>query len=75
MEKKNVCVVGLADIGRSPRLQLHAISFADEGFNVDVIGYQGATPKKELTSHKKIRISYLPPVPEFNKCKSRRFFH
>ena len=39
--KNSVCIVVLGDIGRSPRMQYHALSFAKENFNVDVIGYGG----------------------------------
>lgn len=39
--KKSVCIVVLGDIGRSPRMQYHATSFAAEGFNVDLVGYGG----------------------------------
>jgi beta-1,4-mannosyltransferase len=34
-------VVVLGDIGRSPRMQYHAISIAKHGGRVDLIGYQG----------------------------------
>jgi beta-1,4-mannosyltransferase len=34
-------VVVLGDIGRSPRMQYHAISIAKHGAKVHIIGYQG----------------------------------
>ena len=34
-------VVVLGDIGRSPRMQYHALSIADHGGKVYLIGYQG----------------------------------
>ncbi|XP_014284928.1 chitobiosyldiphosphodolichol beta-mannosyltransferase [Halyomorpha halys] len=71
MAPKNVCVVGLADIGRSPRLQYHCISLAEEGYHVNVIGYRGAKPKKQMLSNNNITIAYLPPVPEVNKYLPR----
>ena len=37
----SVQVVVLGDIGRSPRMQYHAMSIAKHGGRVDVIGYQG----------------------------------
>lgn len=37
----SVQVLVLGDIGRSPRMQYHAISIAKHGGRVDVIGYQG----------------------------------
>lgn len=63
-DQKNVCVLVLGDIGRSPRMQYHAISFAREGFTVDVIGYPGSPPMREITENKLIRIHYLRSLPE-----------
>jgi beta-1,4-mannosyltransferase len=39
--KVSVQVLVLGDIGRSPRMQYHAMSIAKHGGRVDVIGYQG----------------------------------
>lgn len=39
---KRACVVVLGDIGRSPRMQYHSLSLADAGYNVRLIGYEGA---------------------------------
>ena len=39
--QKCVCIVVLGDTGRSPRMQYHAISFAKEGYTVDLVGYGG----------------------------------
>lgn len=36
-----VQVVVLGDIGRSPRIQYHALSIAKHGGSVDLIGYTG----------------------------------
>ena len=38
---KRVTLVVLGDIGRSPRMQYHALSFAKEGYDVDFVGYGG----------------------------------
>ena len=38
---KRVSVVVVGDIGRSPRMQYHSLSFAKAGFAVDLIGYCG----------------------------------
>jgi beta-1,4-mannosyltransferase len=37
----SVQVVVLGDIGRSPRMQYHALSLAKHGARVDVIGFKG----------------------------------
>lgn len=38
---KNVTLIVLGDIGRSPRMRYHALSFAQNGWTVDFIGYDG----------------------------------
>jgi len=39
--KGRVAVVVLGDIGRSPRMQYHALSLCREGYHVDIVGYGG----------------------------------
>nr|CAG8636235.1 9102_t:CDS:10 [Entrophospora candida] len=56
---KNVAIFVLGDIGRSPRMQYHALSFAQNGWNVDFIGYNGASPLISITEDPKIKIHYL----------------
>lgn len=41
--KISVQVLVLGDIGRSPRMQYHAMSIAKHGGRVDLIGYEGIT--------------------------------
>jgi len=60
----NVCVLVLGDIGRSPRMQYHAISFAREGFTVDIVGYPGSPPMREIGENARVRVHYLRPPPE-----------
>ncbi|KAG8231694.1 hypothetical protein J437_LFUL007469 [Ladona fulva] len=69
-KKKSVFVVVLGDVGRSPRMQYHALSFAREGFNVDLIGYKGSDPIKELSDHPLVKIRYVSSCPNFQK-----YFH
>lgn len=38
---RSVAILVLGDIGRSPRMMYHAQSFAENGFQTDVIGYGG----------------------------------
>ena len=40
-QRTTVQVVVLGDIGRSPRMQYHAISIAKHGGYVDLVGYRG----------------------------------
>jgi len=67
MANKCVCVVVLGDLGRSPRMEYHSLSFAQEGYDVDIIGYGGSQPLKELSEHPKVKIRTLAPCPDFQK--------
>ena len=40
-KSKRVCVLVIGDIGRSPRMQNHAISLAEFDFQVDFVGLSG----------------------------------
>ena len=53
---KRVSVIVLGDIGRSPRMCNHAVSLADEGWSVDLIGYAESTPSQRVLQHPRIRI-------------------
>lgn len=61
---KNICVVVLGDVGRSPRMQYHAISFAKQGYTVDIIGYPGSQPMQEINQNTHISVYYLLQPPE-----------
>lgn len=41
-QKPTVQILVLGDIGRSPRMQYHALSIARKGGKVVIIGYKGA---------------------------------
>lgn len=40
---RRVCVLVLGDIGRSPRMQYHALSLSKHGYNVTFVGFLGET--------------------------------
>lgn len=42
-KSKRVVVLVLGDIGRSPRMQNHAVSFARAGWDVDLVGFRGTS--------------------------------
>lgn len=42
----NVCVLVLGDLGRSPRMQYHALSLSKHGYNVTFIGFLGKDGKR-----------------------------
>lgn len=72
-----VAVLVLGDIGRSPRMQNHAVCLAKAGWNVDLIGFRGNfSTHKPLTLgaevftdvldlKDKITLRYLPSTPKF----------
>lgn len=68
---KNVCVLVLGDIGRSPRMQYHAVSFAREGFTVDIVGYPGSSPIREISENASVQVHYLRPPPELQDSTNR----
>ncbi|RHZ65794.1 hypothetical protein Glove_311g67 [Diversispora epigaea] len=57
--KKNVTIVVMGDIGRSPRMQYHALSFAQNGWKVDFVGYDGSKPLESISSNPNIKIHYI----------------
>ena len=56
-------MVVLGDLGRSPRMQYHALALADAGARVDLIGLGGSEPFAALREHPAIRIRQLPDPP------------
>lgn len=66
MAKKHACVVVFGDIGRSPRMCNHALSLANEDYNVELVGYNtGSGIPTRVLSHPNIKISSMCPVPAF----------
>lgn len=59
----NATVVVLGDLGRSPRMQYHALSLAASGARVDLIGYAGSEVPKALREHPRIRCHRMEPAP------------
>lgn len=68
-KKKKVCLVVLGDIGRSPRMQYHGLSFAKEGYRVLFIGYSGSPPIKNLATNENVKFQYILHCPEFKQCE------
>uniref|UniRef100_A0A8C1VQ84 Chitobiosyldiphosphodolichol beta-mannosyltransferase n=1 Tax=Cyprinus carpio TaxID=7962 RepID=A0A8C1VQ84_CYPCA len=52
----NVCVLVLGDIGRSPRIQYHALSLSRHGYNVTLIGFLGTKPHQDIIEDDRIDI-------------------
>lgn len=62
---RNVTIVVLGDIGRSPRMQYHALSFAKEGFRVYLVGYMGSQPHESIIQNENIQLEYVKEPPTF----------
>eukprot|EP01083_Nonionella_stella_P126573 383183_1 len=59
---QSVVVLVLGDIGRSPRMQYHALSLADQAkYHVDFIGYGETKPHNRVQNHQSIAQHHLSP--------------
>ncbi|GBG83724.1 hypothetical protein CBR_g37525 [Chara braunii] len=62
MVRNRAAVVVLGDIGRSPRMQYHSLSLADQAnLHVDIVAYGGSSPHEVLSKHPRIRMHLLAP--------------
>lgn len=59
-----VQVLVLGDIGRSPRMQYHALSIAKHGGNVQLIGYLESEPLPALIDNPRVTIIPLSSPPK-----------
>ncbi|PMD47842.1 glycosyltransferase family 33 protein [Hyaloscypha variabilis F] len=71
--KISVQVLVLGDIGRSPRMQYHAMSIAKHEGRVDVIGYKESTLHPGLVDNPLISIVPLPQPPPILRSKTLPF--
>lgn len=70
----SVQVVLLGDIGRSPRMQYHALSIASHGGKVDVIGYIGSDLHPDIPQNRLIQIVPLQAWPQALQFDNRMLF-
>ncbi|KXT02059.1 hypothetical protein AC578_6684 [Pseudocercospora eumusae] len=70
----SVQVVVLGDIGRSPRMQYHALSIAQHGGIVDIIGYTGAEIHPDILRNRMINIIAIEPLPPQLQTSNRLLF-
>ena len=62
--RRPVVVVVLGDFGRSPRMQYHALSLAEQaGRDVHVVAYGGSAPHAAVASHPRITLHALRQPP------------
>ncbi|KAL6506908.1 hypothetical protein OROHE_022345 [Orobanche hederae] len=73
MGKRNrAAVVVLGDLGRSPRMQYHALSLARQAFlDVDIVAYGGSEPHISVLHHQSIHIHKMPQWPTFPRSLPR----
>ena len=69
-----VQVVVLGDIGRSPRMQYHALSIASHGGQVDLIGYVDSDVHPDVQASRLINVVPIAPLPKQLQTKSRVLF-
>lgn len=70
-----VQVLVLGDIGRSPRMQYHALSIAKHGAQVDLIGYRESDIHPDILANPNaIRVLALDPAPAYLQTKDKRLF-
>jgi len=56
-------ILVLGDIGRSPRMQYHALSIVEHGGRVDVVGYHESPLIPQLQDHERVAIFSMAPLP------------
>ncbi|RMD40397.1 hypothetical protein DV735_g4711, partial [Chaetothyriales sp. CBS 134920] len=70
----SVTILVLGDIGRSPRMQYHALSIAQHGGHVQLVGYAETSPLDELQAHDNVSIVPIPSPPRLLQTRSPLFF-
>ncbi|KAK5447847.1 mannosyltransferase [Exophiala xenobiotica] len=73
-QKCTVQVVVLGDLGRSPRMQYHALSIANHGGSVHLVGYRDTEPLPELVAHSNVTIVPLPPALRVLQTSNKLLF-
>ncbi|GFF52909.1 chitobiosyldiphosphodolichol beta-mannosyltransferase [Aspergillus lentulus] len=72
--KTTTQILVLGDIGRSPRMQYHALSIARGGGQVEIIGYNESEVHPDISSNPRISIIALPPHPTFLQTSNKLLF-
>ncbi|KHG09366.1 Chitobiosyldiphosphodolichol beta-mannosyltransferase [Gossypium arboreum] len=61
-KRGRACVVVLGDLGRSPRMQYHALSLARQAsLEVDIVAYGGSEPHSAVIENESIHIHTMNP--------------
>ena len=69
-----VQILVLGDLGRSPRMQYHALSIAKHGGYVDLIGYRDSDPHPDIVSKPSISVLATTLPPRFLQTDNRALF-
>ncbi|KAG5980137.1 hypothetical protein E4U55_004360 [Claviceps digitariae] len=70
----HIQVLVLGDIGRSPRMQYHAISLAKHGRRVDIVAYKETSRHPHLIGNDRVSMYALAPQPEWITWGTLPFF-
>ncbi|QUC22591.1 uncharacterized protein UV8b_06832 [Ustilaginoidea virens] len=70
----HIQILVLGDIGRSPRMQYHAISFAKHGRKVDIVAYKETSRHPDLIGNERVSLYALAPQPEWIAWGTLPFF-
>src|ERR1700761_6964639 len=72
--KCSVQVVVLGDIGRSPRMQYHALSIASHGGKVNLVGYVESEVHPDIQASRFITVVPITPFPKRFQSQKRLLF-
>ncbi|XP_071725973.1 UDP-glycosyltransferase TURAN [Rutidosis leptorrhynchoides] len=73
-KRRRAAVVVLGDIGRSPRMQYHALSLATQAnLEVDIVAYGGSDPHSALLDNRSIHIHTMKQWPSYNGALLKLF--
>ncbi|KAL7789521.1 family 33 glycosyltransferase [Trichoderma ceciliae] len=73
-EDEHIQILVVGDIGRSPRMQYHALSVAKHGRKVDIIGYKETARHPDLIGNPNVTVYPLTPQPEWITWGTLPFF-
>lgn len=69
-----VQVLVLGDIGRSPRMQYHALSIASHGGRIDLIGYSESEIHPDVQASRFINVVPIQPFPKYLQTSNKLLF-
>lgn len=70
----SVQIVVLGDIGRSPRMQYHALSIASLGGKVNIVGYVDSDVHPDIQASRFITVTAIRPFPKGLQTSNKLLF-